>query len=389
MGRYVRVVAVMVATLAVLAACGGARGRGAGAGGGDRGCLPAAGASTYRLVNVDGRTHVCSERRVADGGDAHHACWLVVDFATGAVRPSDVVVEPGRGREVPAELTEAGLCAQGYCVKDPPLVGRGFGGGGMTWETEKAILSQHTVGLAIGDNIAIVITEGTPPTGEPFFLFDAEKRLRPLAGGAGASPMVDEPAPSPGATEALIVDDTIFLASYDAGPHAQIHVYAGDGRSLGPVTDPTVVDEYAGDYELWNGSVSVVSDYEVAFAEHLLQRVLVFHTREKKVTVVWRRQSETPALCTKEMRDIYFDPVEVSLEFAMEENRVSPVCKQTLDDQDGRFGPYGLARNAEGALVALAKSGDTHVLVTFDDGGGIVREAPIAVCEVAVEATAS
>lgn len=356
MRRCVCAIALLVAS-----ACGGAKGRGAGGGGGgDLGCLPAAGASSFRLVNVDGRTHVCSERSVADGGAAHHACWLV-DLGSGAVRPSDVVVEPGRGRVVPAAWTADGLCAHGYCV---PVSGTD----GASDEAEP------TVQLAVGEGIAVMLTGGVGPN-DGFALFDQDKRLKPPPAGADRND-----GPSASASDPLIVGDVIFVGDFDAGPHADVHVYSADGVFLGPVTDPDDEEEYSGDFELWNGSVSVLSDYEVAFAEHLLQRVLVFHTREKKVTQVWRRQSAVPETCTAEMRGVYFDAVEVNLEFALEEGRMGIACKQDLDAVDGRFGPYGLARNSDGALVALARTGDALVLVTFDRDGDIVKDVPIEVC---------
>lgn len=345
----------------LLAACGGGKGRGrtSGAGGRDRGCLPAAGASSLRLVNVDGRTHLCSERSVADGGPAHHACWLV-DVASGAVRPSDVVVEPGRGRLVPAEWTAEGLCAEGYCVPVPEDV-----------EEE----GQPTVQLAVGENVAVMLTGGVGGN-DGFALFDRAKRLRPLP---GAPDRADGPSAS--ASDPLIVGDVIFVGDFDAGPHADVHVYTSEGVLLGPVTDPADAEEYSGDFELWNGSVSVLGEHEVAFAEHLLQRVLVFDTRERKVTQVWRRQPAPSPSCTPEMRDTYFDAVEVNLELALEEGRMNPACKRDLDVVEGRFGPYGLARDADGALVALARIGDAFALVTFDRDGDIAKDVPIAVCE--------
>jgi hypothetical protein len=358
-GRFVGI-SLLVAAGGAVAGCGGVKTRGS-SGGGDRGCLPAVGAASMRLVTVDGRTHICSERNVADGGAAHHACW-VVDLASGAVRQSDVVMEPGRARVVPAAWTDDGLCAEGYCVTADA---------GDETEPE----TETTVQLAIGANVAVMLS----PAG--MTLFDGARTRKVAPGGADG-----DVGPSAAASDPLVVDDVVFVGDFDAGPHADMHVYAADGRYLGPVTDPADVEEYSGDFELWNGSVSVLGAHEVAFAEHLLQRVLLFDTRARKVVKVWRRQYVTPELCTQEQVDIYFDPVEVNLEFAMEEGRVTPSCKLTLDDHEGRFGPYGLARNADGALVALARSGDTLVLVTFDDAGQIVKDVPLGVCDPAPQA---
>ena len=41
-----------------------------------------------------------------------------MNLESGAVRPSDIAIEPGRGRMVPAAWTAEGLCAEGYCVPE-------------------------------------------------------------------------------------------------------------------------------------------------------------------------------------------------------------------------------------------------------------------------------
>jgi hypothetical protein len=318
--------------------------------------LPPAGSESYRLVTVDGRTHVCSERDVDDGGAAHHACWHV-DLASGDVRRSDIVVEPGRGRMVPATWTADGLCADGYCVP----------GTNADADDDDA---EARVELAIGENVAVMLAMGD------LHFFDGARRPKT------PPPSADrDDGPSASASDPMIVGDVVFVGDYDAGPHADVHVYGTDGRYLGPVTDPADTDEYSGDFELWNGSISVLGDHEVAFAEHLLQRVLIFDTRAKKVTKVWHRQSELPETCTSEMKEIYFDPVEANLEFALEDGKVTPVCKASLDSAEGRFGPYGMARDARGDLVALARTGETLVLVTLDNDGDVARDVPLATCE--------
>ncbi len=340
----------------LLVACGGARGGGpaenrAAAGGA---CLPVAGDATYRLVTTGGRTHVCSERAGDDDHAAERACW-VVELGAGTLSQSDLVDEPGRGRWVPAAWTKDGQCAEGYCIPGQP--------------SDDGDGAQSSLQLATGASVAVVIG------GERgFYLFDASKRLRPLPAGPDRD---DGPGASPG--EPWIVGDVIFIGDFDAGPHADVHAYTADGSLLGPITDPADHEEYSGDFELFNGTISLLSDHEVAFAEHLLARVLVYDTGTH-TTSVWERRTATPAACTAEQRAVFFDPVDVNLEFALEDGSMPRACLDTLKASDGRYGAHGVARAADGALVALTRAADRFTLVHFDAAGVVAREVALPTC---------
>ncbi len=358
MARTLLVATILAAAAAAVGACGGRGGSGGGTdvvGGGAPACLPAvAEGQRLGLVTAGGQAHVCRERLDDRGSGAWRpdACWLV-DLATGALARADLVAEPGRGQPEPATWTEAGLCARGYCVPGEP--------GGAA--------DDPVLILAVGEQVAAAIGPD-----DEWHLFDAGKRrvTRPPPGerddGPGASP-----------AEPRVVGDVVFIADLDAGPHADVHAYARDGRYLGMVRDPDGSEEAPGDFELYNGTVSTLSAHEVAFVEHRLVRVLVVDTRAG-TTTVWHRRLGRPAPCSLEERDLFLDPVDVDLEFAIEDGTITAACLQALEASDGRFGPAGVARAADGALVTLARAPGGHALVHFDRAGAIAREVPVASC---------
>ncbi len=358
----------VAAGLAVLGStgCGGRPGGPAGASARDA-CLPPGDDVTYQLSTVGGRTQLCQTPAGAGDDGRPRACWTV-DLATGDVRATDIAVVPGRGRRVPAAWTPEGLCADGYCV---PAERTGAEGG----DDE----AEPLVELAVGARAAVMLGAG----GERFHLFDERKRLRPLP-----DPGDRDDGPSAAADDPLIVDDVIFIGDYDAGPHADIHVYDVKGQYLGAIRDPAAEEEYSGYFELWNGSVSVISDHEVAFAEYLLARVLVFDTRLKRVTQVWNRRSgELPpgSGCTEEMTAVFFDPIDSNLEYAREEGQISSLCLAELQRLEGRFGPLGMVRGGEGGalgLVALAHDPLGWALVHFDGDGVVQKDVKLARCAV-------
>ena len=309
----------------------------------------------YRLTTAGGRAHVCRSEYVKDEGTWRRtACWAVA-LDTGELAAGAVVEEPGFGRRTPATRTPAGLCAGGYCVPVP---------------ADDDVQPTSDVDLAVGAQAAVVLGSDS----DRFDLFGADRRARPVV-------WFDETrddGPSAAMGDALVVGDVVFIGDHDAGPHADVHMWKADGTSLGVVRAPGARD-YEGDYERYGGTISLLSEHQVAFAELLLQRVLVVDTRTLKTTV-WKRTLPAVAGCTDDNVRLYFSPVDGETEWAIEEGAMTRACLDGLRAAHARFEGGSVAMTGDGALVTLARDARGVALVHFDDRGGVAREVAIPIC---------
>ena len=231
------------------------------------------------------------------------------------------------------------------------------------------------VGVALGDGKTFTV-EGSDGkhhvvvTADHIEIHDstAAKQLARFAIYGEASDS-DDPADQTISAEVAVVymiGDTVFAVDHDAGPHADVHGFRADGKSLGMLVE-----------EVYNGAISILSDRTIAFADAGMANLYIYDTKTAKMQRYGRKVSN-PSECSEAQISDYL--VEPSMQCDPEYEERDAKCCAALDESHGAYmnASVGMLSHQQFLLVLAAPLG--HVAV-FDARTGTVGARKSLLCD--------
>ncbi len=231
------------------------------------------------------------------------------------------------------------------------------------------------VGVALGDGKTYTV-EGSDGkhhavvTSDHIEIYDsaAAKQLARFAiyGEPGAS---DDPADQTISAELAVVymiGDTVFAVDHDAGPHADVHGFRADGKSLGMVVE-----------EVYNGAISILSEHAIAFADAGMANLFVYDTKAGKMQRYPRKVSK-PSECSEAQFSDYL--VEPSMQCDPDNEERDAKCCAALETSYGAYMEASIGALANQQFLLMLATPLGKVALYDAPSGTIVREKSL-LCE--------